>query len=234
MFERWRQENFFKYLREEFALDALVEHAVEPADATREVPNPVWAALTIKIKDARDEVKRASAVLGIDVFADVEHARRTMRGFKIAHAKEARDLSHALERLARLEARRAKIPKRVPVQQVVEGAVVKLAPERQHLSNILKMVAYQAESDLVRRVRPHYRRAEQEGRTLIASALASAADIDVTEDDLRITLAPLSSPHRTQALAALCAELDREAVAFPGTRLRMRFGVATGPPKADK
>ncbi|MHB9007415.1 MAG: putative transposase, partial [Limisphaerales bacterium] len=43
MFERWRQENFFKYLRQEFALDALAEHAVEPDDPTREVPNPAWA-----------------------------------------------------------------------------------------------------------------------------------------------------------------------------------------------
>ena len=25
MFERWRQENFFKYMREEFLLDALVD-----------------------------------------------------------------------------------------------------------------------------------------------------------------------------------------------------------------
>jgi len=38
MFERWRQENFFKYLSEEYALDALVEHAVVPDDPTREVP----------------------------------------------------------------------------------------------------------------------------------------------------------------------------------------------------
>jgi hypothetical protein len=30
MFERWRQENFFKYLREEYALDALVEYAAVP------------------------------------------------------------------------------------------------------------------------------------------------------------------------------------------------------------
>ena len=44
MFERWRQENFFKYLREEYALDALAEHAVVPDDAAREVPNPAWAA----------------------------------------------------------------------------------------------------------------------------------------------------------------------------------------------
>jgi hypothetical protein len=44
---------------------------------------------------------------------------------------------------------------------------------------------------------------------------------------LQVRLAPLSSPHRTRALAALCAELDRVAIRFPGTRLRLRYAVAT-------
>jgi hypothetical protein len=29
MFSRWRQENFSKYLREEYALDALVDYGTE-------------------------------------------------------------------------------------------------------------------------------------------------------------------------------------------------------------
>ncbi len=41
MFERWRQENFFKYLREEYALDALVDYGVEPADSGRMIPKPL-------------------------------------------------------------------------------------------------------------------------------------------------------------------------------------------------
>jgi hypothetical protein len=40
--------------------------------------------------------------------------------------------------------------------------------------------------------------------SLCPPALASAADLDVTEDELRVTLAALSSPHRTRALVALC------------------------------
>lgn len=40
MFERWRQENFFKYMREEFLLDALADYQVDPDDPTRTVPNP--------------------------------------------------------------------------------------------------------------------------------------------------------------------------------------------------
>jgi hypothetical protein len=40
LFERWRQENFFKYLREEFLLDALADHQVEEDGPPRTVPNP--------------------------------------------------------------------------------------------------------------------------------------------------------------------------------------------------
>ncbi len=60
--------------------------------------------------------------------------------------------------MERLEARRNKVPRRVPVQSVSSEPVVKLAPEIQHLVNPVKMVAYQAESDLFRAVEPHYRR----------------------------------------------------------------------------
>jgi hypothetical protein len=37
MFERWTQENFFRYMRQHFALDALVSYAVEPADPERTI-----------------------------------------------------------------------------------------------------------------------------------------------------------------------------------------------------
>jgi hypothetical protein len=52
--------------------------------------------------------------------------------------------------------------------------VVKLATERKHLTDIIKMVAYQAESDLLALLRPHYARAEQEGRTLLHEIFAAA------------------------------------------------------------
>lgn len=59
---------------------------------------------------------------------------------------------------------------------MTDKPVVKLAPERKHLTNLIKMLAYQSESDLLRLVGSHYRRAEDEGRTLIQSPLASVAD----------------------------------------------------------
>jgi len=148
-----------------------------------------------------------------------------MRGFKTAHGKLGQQIWRVWQCLEKLEKRRAIIPRRVPVQTVTDQPVVKLAPERKHLTNLIKMVAYQAESDLVRLVAPHYRRADQEGRTLLQSALASAADLQLTETELRVALAPQSSPHRTRAIAALCAQLNETQTIFPGSRLRLHYAI---------
>ena len=225
MFGRWRQENFFKYLREEYALDALVEYAAVPDDANREVPNPAWAAVDAQLRQAQACLDRLQAEYGLEALSNLELKRRTMRGFKIAHGKLGDKIWQAMQRVGQLEKRRNAVPKRVPVQAVTEEPVVKLAPERKHLTNLIKMVAYQAESDLLRMAAPHYRRAEEEGRTLIQSALASAADLEVTETELRVTLAPQSSPHRTRAIAELCQELNRLETLFPGSPLRLRFAI---------
>jgi hypothetical protein len=40
------------------------------------------------------------------------------------------------------------VAKRVEVRDISERAVVKLATERKHLTDVIKMVAYRAESDL--------------------------------------------------------------------------------------
>jgi transposase len=225
MFARWRQENFFKYLREEYALDALVEYATLPDDPTREVPNPAWAARDVRLRQAYAQLDRRQAEYGLEALSNSEEQRRTMRGFKTAHSKLGQKIWSAWQRIEELERRRARTPRRVPVQAAIDEPVVKLAPERKHLTNLIKMLAYQAESDLLRLVAPHYRRMDDEGRTLLQAALASAAGLEVTQAELRVTLAAQSSPHRRRAIAALCEELNETNTIFPGSSLRLRYAI---------
>ncbi len=226
MFARWRQENFFKYQREEYALDVLVDYQAEAADPERDVPNPEWNRLDAEVRKARADAERFAATLGHEALDNLERDRRTMRGFKIAHARISGEIVAALTRLTDLRRRRDALPKRVPAKQAAGGAeVIRLATERKHLTNLIKMVAYQGESDLVRLLAPHYRRTEDDGRTLIQSALAAPADVAVREGELRVTLQAMSSAHRTRAIAALCRDVNEADTRFPGTRLRLRLAV---------
>ena len=229
MFERWRQENFFKYLREEFLLDALADYQVEPDDPTRTVPNPERRALDKDIGSARAAAAKLEQACGAAVVDNPEGRRPIMRGFKIAHGKTGQQLRAARERLTGLLTRRRGIPQRVEAGDLSDGAVVKLATERKHLTNLIKMAAYQTESDLLALVRPHYARSDDEGRTLLHEFFHAAADIEVADTELRVNIYPLSSPHRTLAVQALCETLTETATVFPGSRLTMRFSVPPRP-----
>ena len=229
MFERWRQENFFKYLREEFLLDALADYQVEPDDPTRSVPNPERRALDKDIGSARAAAAKLEQACGAAVVDNPEGRRPAMRGFKIAHGKTGQQLRAARERLTGLLTRRRGIPQRVEAGDLSDGAVVKLATERKHLTNLIKMAAYQTESDLLALVRPHYARSDDEGRTLLHEFFHAAADIEVADTELRVNIYPLSSPHRTLAVQALCETLTETATVFPGSRLTMRFSVPPRP-----
>jgi hypothetical protein len=223
MFERWRQENFFKYMREEYALDALVEYSAVPDDPDREVLNPAWTALNKKLQQAQTELGCLQKEYGMEACQSLDGG--TMRKFKEAQSKLLGKIQEAHKGVDRWRARRDSILKYVPVETAQRAQALKLAPERQHLTNLIKMVAYQAETALLGAIAPHYRRVDEEGRTLVQSALASAADIEVTKDELRVTLAPLSSPHRTRAVAALCEHINQSRTLFPGSNLRLVFGV---------
>lgn len=177
----------------------------------------------------RAEVAQIEQEYGAAAADNSEQKRPSMRGFKIAHARLGKKLRAARARLAKLVEQRRELPQRLEIRDLSEPALVKLATERKHLTDIIKMVAYQAESDLLALLRPHYARAEQEGRTLLHEIFATAGDISVSATELRITLAPLSSPHRTRAVQALCDILDQTATIFPGLRLRMRFAVREPP-----
>ena len=227
MFERWRQENYFKYMKEEFELDALVEYGVEAADPTRMVPNPERKKIDKELAAAKADRAKLEREYGAAAFANKEDQRRTMRGFKIANGGAiGKPLREARDKVKAIEARRKSIPTRVTVTEALKDPPVRLRTETKRLSDTFKMVAYQAETALLDLLRPHYRRAEDEGRTLITTALQSAAELAVKDGELCVTLAAQSSPHRTSAVAALCEKLNRLGALFPGTKLLLRYAVA--------
>jgi inorganic triphosphatase YgiF len=178
---------------------------------------------------ARGDLAKFEREYGAAAADNAEQRRPTMRGFKIAHGRLGKQLRSARARVGRLFEQRRDVAKRLEVRDLNERAVVKLATERKHLTDIIKMVAYQAESDLIALLRPHYARVDQEGRTLLHELFATAGDIRVTDSELHITLAPLSSPHRTYAAQALSEMLGQTATIFPGSRLRIRFAVHPPP-----
>jgi transposase len=220
LFQRWRQENYFKYMEAEFALDALVEYGVEAVSQEVTRPNPQRKRVGKERQQATAEVMRLRAQLGAEAQANEEQQRPTMRGFKIAQARLRQQLEEAELRERELTEQQRQLPKRVSAK-----GVKTLKKEKKLIVDAIKIIAYQCETALLDRLRPHYARADDEGRTLLHAAFQSSASMKVTETELQITLCTQSSPHRSEALAKLCRELDAEQVCYPGSALFVRLAV---------
>jgi len=69
LFARWSQENFFKYMREHYGLDRLVEHGTETIPDSVRVVNPAWRKLDGQIRTLsgrRQRLLAQFAALGLE------------------------------------------------------------------------------------------------------------------------------------------------------------------------
>lgn len=226
MFERWTQENFFRYMRQHFALDALVTYAAEPADPERTIPNPTRKAVATDLAKTRAALTDLEHAYGQQARANREAQRPTMRGFKIAQAGLNQQISTIEAKIGKLKARLAKLPQRVAVKAVFDEAeIVTLAPEAKHLTDTIKMVAFRAETALVHALTANYARTEDEGHSLIREMLLTSADILPQPADHRLVvhLHALANPRSNAALARLCDTLNALQVRYPGTDLTLVY-----------
>jgi transposase len=226
MFERWRQENFFKYMSAEFALDALVDYDLEEDDLERLVPNPKRKEISRERNKIKAEIKELERQYGLEALNNEESKRRTMRGFKIANSAMGRKIEMLQQRELQLKALYKEAPAKVSLKTTLNNETIyRLRREKKHLSDLIKMVAYQAETDLLSLIRTDYARVHDEGRTMIQSALMSSGDLKVTDNELHVILNPLSSPHRSKTIKALCENMNTTNTMFPGSNLRLVYDV---------
>jgi hypothetical protein len=87
MFERWRQENFFQYMRQEFLIDALSDYQVEPDDPERSVTNPARKAVDQELRQARARCSKLRQTYGDALLDYIEGRTPTMREFQAADQK---------------------------------------------------------------------------------------------------------------------------------------------------
>jgi hypothetical protein len=210
MFSRWRQENFFRYLRLNYGLDAMDSYAEKPDDLDRNIPNPAKRAAAATVRNAKSAVRDAEAVV---TRVTLEQGSSGLRG-----------LDHADDELEVAIATRRATPTRVTLGTLHPDAE-RLDGERKRLHDAIRMATYNATSSLARLMHPHYRRAEDEARMVIREALTSPADLEVVGDELHVRINPLSAPRRSRAIAGICAELNATETLYPGTNLRLVYSV---------
>jgi hypothetical protein len=119
---RWRQENSFKFLSENYAIDQIIQYGADPETQDRLIPNPKRKALKEEARSLAQQIQTLQAQLGRALEDNHEHQRptcrkRSARGLKIAHADLRRQIAQQRQVLARVENRLRHTPSQISAQQ---------------------------------------------------------------------------------------------------------------------
>ena len=222
MFSRWSQENFFKYMREQFNLDSLPSHDLAPLDPDAQVVNPVRRALEKTIRRVRSRLATARNRLAE---ALQQHHRDT------ATRLEA-DANALAAELDQLKQQRAHTLTHVRAGDLPEQDKLDALPVGGRLFlDLVRMIAYRAETRMMAPIITTQGK-KPNARRLLRALLTSDANIIPVpaKGILRIQLLGLGSDACDRMLAPLVEELNATRTIYPGTDLRLVYELAGDPP----
>jgi transposase len=223
MFSRWREENFFRYMRHNYDLDALDSYTKETDDPTRMVPNPKKKQAQKHVAGAQTAERHAERSLA-QMLADISDGTLELDEGNDKLPEVTRALDAARAGVATAKQQSKTVPARVALGEIRPDAK-RAAPERKRLHDAVRMAVYNATSSLARTLGPHYRQADDEGRMVLREAFRRSADLQIVGDELHVRLDHMSSPRRSRAIAGICGVLTTTETLYPGTELRLVYSV---------
>lgn len=228
LFARWSQENFFRYMRQHYSLDRLVDYGTELIPESVKVVNPQWRQLDSQIRSKAAQRYRRNAEFGALALAEglSEPAVQSYEQRKGQLQEEIQQLEVEIDNLKQ---QRKQTEHHIPIKSLPEEErFSRLRTERKHFIDTIKMIAYRAESSLVSLLREHLARSD-DARTLVRQIFETEADLlpDRNAKTLTVRIHHLTQSAHDQVLEKLCSALDETQTVFPGTDLTLSFKIGS-------
>jgi hypothetical protein len=226
MFSRWAQENYFKYMGENFELDRMIEYGTQAVDPKRTIPNPEYKQLTYQLKKNREKKARLDA----RIFKKMGEGQRLTIEEAMKNIAESSDLIEQINGYEEdirdlLKQRKGKQARISIAEMPEEKRYNKLLTEGKKFKNAMLMIAYRAESALFNIMGEFYKNKEKDGRMLLKEIFKTHADLypDYKEKTFTVTLHTLSTPRANQVAKQLCEILNQTETVYPYTDLVMIY-----------
>ncbi|MCP3868893.1 MAG: hypothetical protein GY703_12510 [Gammaproteobacteria bacterium] len=222
MFSRWSQENFFKYAREHYNLDRLVDYRTEAISDPLQMLNPDHRRLDSQVCSGTGKLNRRLAQFGA---MNLEEAidPEPVASFLQRKADLQEEIEHMQNEILTLKGERKDTARHISMDELPEEErFQRLSTSSKHLIDTIKMIAYRAETamaNLLRETMSH----PDEVRGLLQTIYKSDADLlpDHNSGTLTMRLHHMANHSSDAAIQKLCHELNATKTQLPGTKLRL-------------
>jgi hypothetical protein len=224
LFSRWSQENFFRYMRQNYNLDGLVDYGTDSVPETTMVVNPAYRALDGQVRKKLGILNRMTAEFGaMNLQGEIEP--RKVEVFAQRKSDLQENITQLQKVVEELKAQRKAAKRHIQYKELPpEARFDRLSTQSKHLVDTIKMIAYRAETAMAQIVRQKMTR-HDDARSLLRGVYNTEVDIapDLQAKTLTIRLHPLANKSSDDVVSHLCAELNATETMFPGTDLRLIY-----------
>jgi hypothetical protein len=225
LFARWNQENFFRYMRQHYSLDRLIEYGTEPIPDAISVVNPAWRTLDSQIRSKTGQRHRQAAQFGALALSE-DPSDSQVQGFQQRKGQLREEIQALDLEIDNLKQQRKNTEHHIPVKSLPEeDRFTRLRTERKHFIDTLKLLAYRAETSMASLLREHLARGGDDARALLRQIFQTEADLipDLAANTLTVSLHHLTQTAHDQAVEQMLANLNATQTVFPGTTLTLVF-----------
>jgi hypothetical protein len=124
MFARWSQENFFKYMREHFGIDRLIEYGTAPVDETVKVVNPAYRDIESRIRSASQKLGRKVSEFGQTTLylesKNIAEEDKEMKKYVIKKSQLQEVIELYKNEISGLKEQRKQMEKNIEIGELVE------------------------------------------------------------------------------------------------------------------
>jgi hypothetical protein len=225
MFARWHQENFFKYMRQHYGLDRLVEQGVSPLPDTIRLVNPAWRTLDSQVRSAAGKLTRQRAAFTAHILQPIENTPTAAARHETRKGETLAQLQQQQTTLEALKTQRKATPHHIQLKDLPpDQRIHQLRAGRKHFIDTIKLIAYRSETALVHLARETLRRSD-DARSFVRSLMQTTINLrpDQAAGELRIELHGQANPAHDAVVTHLCEELNATETHYPGTKLRLKY-----------
>ncbi len=228
MFSRWCQENYFKYMKQNFGIDRLITYSLEETPDTTEVVNPEYRNVDYEVRKTNGLLNRKIKEYGQINYEEVIDSNES-ENFILKKLMVIDEIEFLKKEVSNLKEVRSKLPKKIEFKDLPEEERFKsLCTQSKHFIDTVKMIAYRAETAMAYTLKEKMSRKE-DARSLLQGIYQNEADIapDYVNKKLYIRIHNMANQSSMKAIYHLCEELNETETLFPGTDLRLVYEVVS-------
>ena len=226
IFSRWAQENFFKYMKQHFDFDKILEYTVEEISGPIKVINPDWKELDYEIRKLQNKLNYRMKKFGaIELHPETDLKKLEKQiNVKAELREEIELMEHEIDGL---KEKRTDVSKHIDFDDLPDNEKFKkLRSSSRLLLNTIKMIDYRAETAMSFTLKEFLDRGN-DARAIIRELFKTEADLvpDLEARILNVRIHRMTSMRNDKAVKKLLEILNETETVFPGTDMKLRYSL---------